>query len=821
MNSLYIGLGGAGIASVATYSKMAHDSKVGRNDEFLYLDTDMSIRERYPIVGNDFILLGNGRWSIDRLVKEEQSRLIDPETGVFGKRAARQFLKWFDQSPYNMRGEPIDKGTDGNRTHARAMLYFSYYHVKQAILSRLPYRDKDGDYQYRKVFVISGSCGGTGSGIVLDILFLLNEIVQENRLYGHCPFDLLLVMPQGFIVQALPNNVEKLQLNAYACIDELNACLKGRYSNGDNGSLQMNKYKCCDGSLQPILFGVCADAFLFDSVSKNGKDALNMSQISGNIASFLLANEWVCMNYYWLNTIYRDLDYKRCQSDKEPYIKGFAITGMCIIQTWEELIRKYVHDKFIYQMLKYGFVGEKNPNIDYVEASLDDMVFRSKVDDIIKKMDNDWLEKKLDDCDIDKLEEIIKRIKEASVDASCSIVFGYKREFREILSFIREKVYFSCAEWVKKYSINHALMLVERLRGWARNRKLSLAEEIYKAETGKGKEKLRKDCESIFKRYVAFVVCRNLSEDYFAHCEENLLAAIKQIDISTYVLDGKKVADWELDFVQFVRCLKEDDTRFVWPSLDILIDVTIDKLHDSGKIELERYYAEFVTPSDDGQTPKLHYNLDNDKLLYTHKQKCIESLFKEDKSVALFDMDCDAAHYAMKISSAFDTFANEVKKQSGEFLETAGLSVPFEHVYAHLSTNEKGEIRTILNSPVRLSFSTSCSYYYHLSRREVVIGERVGDLCNMFDTHCVESSLMPDRIVKVVAESAYALNDYRYYDSYKKAFERYLQIPENDQQYQPFIDKRFLTNRQKGESLADMFLRESEQDRRISESDKD
>lgn len=69
MNSLFIGLGGAGIAYVATYAKMAPGKEVNRNDEFLYLDTDEYPVKQFPIMGNDFVLLGGGQMSLDTLIR--------------------------------------------------------------------------------------------------------------------------------------------------------------------------------------------------------------------------------------------------------------------------------------------------------------------------------------------------------------------------------------------------------------------------------------------------------------------------------------------------------------------------------------------------------------------------------------------------------------------------------------------------------------------------------------------------------------------------------------------------------------------------------
>lgn len=113
MNSLFIGLGGAGIAAVATYAKMAHGEEVNRNDEFLYLDTDEYPVEQFPVIGNDFVLLGGGRMSLDMLIQREHYGLSGPDESI--KRQAQHFFSWFDENaPDNRSCVPLNIGSGAN-----------------------------------------------------------------------------------------------------------------------------------------------------------------------------------------------------------------------------------------------------------------------------------------------------------------------------------------------------------------------------------------------------------------------------------------------------------------------------------------------------------------------------------------------------------------------------------------------------------------------------------------------------------------------------------------------------------------------------------
>ena len=60
MNSLFIGIGGAGCSAVAVFAQKVRNHGTNANNAYLYLDTDRVICERFPFIRNDFIPLGGG-----------------------------------------------------------------------------------------------------------------------------------------------------------------------------------------------------------------------------------------------------------------------------------------------------------------------------------------------------------------------------------------------------------------------------------------------------------------------------------------------------------------------------------------------------------------------------------------------------------------------------------------------------------------------------------------------------------------------------------------------------------------------------------------
>ena len=169
------------------------------------------------------------------------------------------------------------------------------------------------------------------------------------------------------------------------------------------------------------------------------------------------------------------------------------------------------------------------------------------------------------------------------------------------------------------------------------------------------------------------------------------------------------------------------------------------------------------------------------------------------------------------IRKAFGAYAQKVKQKAEELANAPELSKPFAAVFRNLSSEEQRVLTDKLNSFDSISLST----HSHLQRP--LMSLYLADFNNMpglqgtlaqgqpsMNNHFVQSIDKPDRVVKFNVEFGYTPVDNRYYDRYKAEFERCLQIPERIRDYQPFIDKRFLFNRKEGETLADMFLRETE-----------
>ena len=855
MNSFFIGLGGAGVYSVAEFAQKIrnHGSNVGNT--FAYLDTDMKSLEDFPFIRPDYIQLSgkdrNKGHSIENLIKNSTKLAVDPNISDNQKKKHIQFLRWYDQNIVS--NEELSKGAEGIRMLSRAMLFADYTIIRKKLAEKLTYVDPaDGQMKIRKIYVVSGTCGGTGSGIVIDILYMLNEIRKsQNIMANQMPINLLLVMPQGYIngTKDTSSLFNSYRLNAYALIDEINACLKdyyGFYKETDKtidattgevtinvsvgnamAGKQFNKYRCCDNEVPSFNFDVFQNAFLFDSVTAEGFP-MTHEQRSENVANFLFTLEVGSAASATLDMhISNNIRTEKFNSANAPFIKGFAATGMYVAQTWEELTKKYVREKFMYQMLHYGFVGEGAvadevllpDTLEYggrIQGIISNRITNTEGDGI-----DDLLAKILAGYNYDDLGEVLKRIQSSLTDkhhhfdsifANCNekeTVNALCKAMDFLLSEVREETYESCQKWAKMYNLNHALQLVRKVdNSYDRQfKEKARAMSDYKIEwyVMNKAEKRRNDCMGQLKEYINYLVYRNLSNEedgYLDDCKKCLTAAITVINLNEFKIDDVKVEDWESKYIKYLNDLSNDSTRSVWPSLDNLYNKENACLVRGN--DVERDYASLVSQSNDGTAPDLTYKLDNNELLYTYKNQCLVALSSQNgRWDDFFKMQEGPSVFARNIRVAFEAFIKEVRKVGMELSRSASLSKPFSQL--SLTQPEQTRLTNTIEGFNRITVATQ----YQMDDNPS-IGIYVADFNQMawlqgalfpagnaaMDKTRVQDDTLSDRIVKLYVEFGHPIDNYRYYyDVYQPYFKNFYDgiSKSRARHHQPYIDQRFLT----------------------------
>lgn len=853
MNSLYIGLGGTGISAVAEFAKRAKDRNLNQGNEFVYIDTDEYVLREYPSISEDLLLLSKNT-SPERVYEEALMLLAEPYASESEKRSYKKFLQWFDADNPQMRTiPPHDTGSDGVPMLARTMLFANYQKVKHLIRNKLMYMDDNGQYKFRDVYVVLGTCGGTGSGILIDLLYLLGEIAREAFGGGGWqPFvNLLLVMPEGYIRKLNGADVRyrNYRLNAYALFDEINACLKDYYGfQGDdqpNAGLQWNKYWCCDKDMPPLQFEVFQNGFLFDSVNPMGQP-MTRKEISENVANFLLTYTETLDAIPQIIAVH--IRTEKFNSRNRPYIKGFSATGTFVAQTWEELTRKYVHDKFIYQMLWYGFLGS-NDSLPQEQLTHDVAEFQVRIDSVIN--DNDishMISNVLDRFEgrdgfevLTRMMDLLKEV--VALNGKTPAIKEVMNDHQEgtyelahavilLLKKVHEMTCAMCSQWAMKYNLRHAFQIVERLDIIFDSKYKQKSHFMVGFEPGryflKKTEKRREELHQMLQEYVKYLVYRNLSngnDGYLDHCKHILHAAIREVENKFHDcrIDGIRVEEWEHRFIKDLYGLMNNPTKAIYPNLENLIDNNTSLLREGN--EVERNYAAMVRQDKDDKRPDMSFDACNPFLLYTHKQKCIDAISqRNDEWAKRFDITF--GNFAKNVTEAFEVFAKEVVAEAALLSASDCLRKPFSNLVlsqeesAHLASRISASSCGINTDYMRLDgpkMDFVVADFNNLPWLQNAMFPHVNGMpaYNSMENVEIQSSEMPDRITKLHFEFGQSFDDYLYFDDYRLYFEDFLRrYRENPSalDHQPFVDKRFLTERREGETLADMFAREAAED---------
>ena len=204
--TLLIGLGGGGINIVNSVKRNYKESDCNLID-YLIIDTDRNhIYENNHIHRNE---IGDIGYS-----KEERNE--------YNKR-------WLPHNAERYVFSPINNGACSLRGVGRFALLCNYNSIKNLIKAKIQnlneYQNKQlGDLKDIKVIICFSICGGTGSGIFLDVANIAKEYLTENeKVNAH------ILMPSIYDdLISLPIAKTKIFGNAYASMRELDFFMSWR-----------------------------------------------------------------------------------------------------------------------------------------------------------------------------------------------------------------------------------------------------------------------------------------------------------------------------------------------------------------------------------------------------------------------------------------------------------------------------------------------------------------------------------------------------------------------------------------------------------------
>lgn len=219
--SLVIGLGGTGHETVRYLKRRFYETNNGKLPDLVRLvcfdttaEATESIMDRNE---NEVLLAANEFWNlggynVDRQVQNIQGMVEYKET-----------LAWF---PKELRPGQVDQGAQITRPIGRLSLLLKEKRVKSIIKQAMKSlhliwkkRFKDTK-ENMDVYFISSLCGGTGSGMFIDLPYITEMAAMEEKIKSFQRIGILL-LPSAFSTALSADLMIRAEANTYAALKEL------------------------------------------------------------------------------------------------------------------------------------------------------------------------------------------------------------------------------------------------------------------------------------------------------------------------------------------------------------------------------------------------------------------------------------------------------------------------------------------------------------------------------------------------------------------------------------------------------------------------
>lgn len=285
---LIIGLGGTGVDSVIKVKKMIYErlecessprevKDKPANIEYLVIDTDSANRDKAT---------GGIRFN-DTLDECFIFTTTGLQEKIKGNTLPGYIDRWIDK---NISVTEVINGAGGFRQVGRFMLFDNLREVQEAIESKIrrvtaPFDNRVPLY----VFILAGVSGGTGSGIFIDIPYIVKGVarkIDDNRVVNRIG---LIFLPDVNLSQPglTTTKKENIKKNGFAALKELdylmNVSRTGDLFEQDYGMFKVGKNT--DGDIPP--YEVC---MLMSAKDQTGKTVLNPYEYTMNVAAETVVN---------------------------------------------------------------------------------------------------------------------------------------------------------------------------------------------------------------------------------------------------------------------------------------------------------------------------------------------------------------------------------------------------------------------------------------------------------------------------------------------------------------------------------------------------
>lgn len=365
--TLFIGLGGCGLETIAPLSKkLAPKQSDEVKFSFLYIDTDDSTKKRINANGEiisatDFINLGATN---PYKVYEQATKGTSP--------ANRRILEWATSQEAGHLIFPNHSLADG--AMAERMIGRTGFAkengdpIKKALHDRIvafqKHDEAGSDSVEADIWVVASSCGGTGSSLAIDILYLINKIANE-KLKKDPYVKLVLYMPEPFIDHNRGKAFEmnNHSMNGYSFMWELNAFKQRALE--DNKDI-FTYFSAIPWGYKP---GEQTEFFRFVmpvDVETNRNTKVGLENIYSTTAEIMYYLNVGSGALKIISNLSNDVQKSsKPNEDLEKYLdtsfkwgRWLIPYGYHVIRKADDELKKYLKTRATYEILRYGLLGE-------------------------------------------------------------------------------------------------------------------------------------------------------------------------------------------------------------------------------------------------------------------------------------------------------------------------------------------------------------------------------------------------------------------------------------------------------------------------------
>lgn len=835
MSSLFIGLGGVGTGTLENLSKKMMDyndslSSQGRTPVqayYYYIDTDESIYNEDPSrfstgTGMSFKLLGQN--SPDSLI------------AGYNSIGNTDYSAWYDAAPKKTN---LILGADSTRQYSRLALkseYTNIYNDLTTLISNVVAPQSKG-----RIYVVTGSCGGTGCGIYMDLLYMIGDIYEALKTSNQqTDVRLIMAMPQGYIPSTDDRTDvqhQKTKLNAFATLSELNAVCKDTYTKnaanlGDSSFSFCNANQAVDKgsgwSFGPFRFG-----YLYDSANQSRKEvsqkmadfifeielegmqvevgALKAGKYSGSAFDIMLTNQI-------------EADWKN--SAAQPYAKAFCSMGQFTIEKPDDIWRKYFKERLLYDVFHKGLIDSEiyktDTSLVMVEANKLQRQIEEQIANICEEIERSVTNESLK---TENLGDTVYKVFTTVPDVRNELTKTILDKKAILFDRVKRLTYNQCREWLKQYDLTTVYKIVDWLDVELYKNAVKDYNELpdnidnAKADSRGGvlkkwkPEKAVEQFKILMRNWLTFEVNKILT----AGDNNDITIDSKGYldDCKTFITNTKRMLvmpkeneEWESEFKKKVDELKLKDDRCFLPELCEILDNNSNIIRESTMV---------VTYESDIVMDKNKANLQEGTCSINMLQEEIFKQMSADKDLIASGIVIDklydptpGASDSLRRSDKASRFVEEyINKANGIIDGLLGANAKVQSLFntdivtrlAQLGKKQRAGICHLFKQYDNVELKTVDLPSDAVSTYKVFISNFNGNTAlqqelgvvnvsgNAYgNSAIIDDPFYSDKIVKLIVKACYSIDQYRYFADYKKYANT--EMTEN-QPHDPFIDKRF------------------------------